>query len=246
MSDAVHIVTFHHGDHVCLFYRDLEEQMAIAAPFVNVGLRRDERCLCVLTKEQSERLIFMLEAAGIDAKKQIERGALWISSPAEAYLAGGRFDREQMVRFLDEGMQKALAAGFTGFRGTGDLSWAALDSHACGDMPEYERLLDKYYPGKPALGICMYDANLFKPRQLDDLMKAHRLALMAHDQGRRAIRIRQGSVFGDVIFDRENPTLFHYAVQQDDSTNLLTVGQESTLTAAIAAVETSLSYQAQA
>src|SRR5690348_4316253 len=42
MSDGTHTISFRHGDHICLFYRDPDEQMAIATPFVQIGLLRGE------------------------------------------------------------------------------------------------------------------------------------------------------------------------------------------------------------
>lgn len=145
-----------------------------------------------------------------------------------------------MVNFLDGGMRDALKLGFSGFRGTGDLSWCVSDSNTCGQMPEYEAMLDRYYPGKSALGICMYDASCFDDTQLDRLMKAHRLALTTTSHGKRAIRIRNGEAFGDVIFDYQSLRLFHYTVQKNDVKELLNVGQELTLTAAMDAVESAL------
>ena len=240
MTPNIHVASFRNGDHICLFYRDAEEQLATAVPFVQVGLMRGERCLCVLPKERMDALFSGLDASGIDARKEMVRGALITATPEESYLKGGAFDRHQMVSFLDQGMREALNLGFTGYRGTGDLSWCVSDSTACGKMPEYEAMLDRYYPGNSALGICMYDANLFDAVQLDALMNAHRLALISKAHGKRAIRIRNGNAFGDVIFDYESPCLFHYTIQKNDGKELLNMGQESTLTAAMDAVESEL------
>lgn len=236
----IHVASFRNGDHICLFYRSAEEQLATAAPFVQVGLLRGERCLCVLPPERMDGLFSRLDAGGIDVRKEVSRGALLTATPEESYLKGGSFDRQQMVNFLDDGMREALKLGFNGCRGTGDLSWCVADSNTCGQMPEYEAMLDRYYPGKAALGICMYDANCFDNEQLDRLMEAHRLALTTIGHGKRAIRIRNGGAFGDVIFDYQSPRLFHYTVQKNGAKELLNMGQELTLTAAMDAVESAL------
>jgi hypothetical protein len=86
----------------------------------------------------------LLRASGINPQKEVARGALLLSSPEEAYLVGGQFDRHAMIKFLDEAMQEAINLGFTGFRGTGDLSWAARDTGACAQMAEYEAMLNKF------------------------------------------------------------------------------------------------------
>jgi hypothetical protein len=241
MHNEVHVVSFRHGDHICSFYRDEEEQMAIAAPFVRVGLLAGERCLCVLPQLQTELLLAALESSGINTSEEIARGALLLATPQQAYLAGGKFQRHAMAKLLDDGMREAVTMGFTGFRGTGDLSWAASDMGACGEMPEYEAMLDKYYPGKRSLGICMYDMRLFSAVQVEILMKAHRLSILHPSEEQRAIRIRKGRIFGDVLFDRTRPSsLFHFVVQKDDSAQVLMSGQDSSLTGAMKAVETVL------
>lgn len=240
MTPDIHVASFRNGDHICFFYRDAEEELATAAPFVRVGLLRGERCLCVLPAPRIDSLFAWLDSRGLDARKEVSRGALIAVTPEESYLKAGRFDRDQMIGFLDDGMREALKLGFSGFRGTGDLSWAVSSANMCGHVIEYEHLLDKYYPGKPTLGICMYDANLFQEEQLQRLIEAHRLALTAPSENRRAIRIRNGKAFGDVIFDRMSARLFHYTVQETDKNELLNVGQESSLTAAIDAVEAAL------
>jgi hypothetical protein len=241
MAVGIPAISFRQGDHICLFYREPQEQMDVAAPFVEIGLLRGERCLCVLNPDQTEYLCESLARRGMDASHEISRGALVLATPQEAYLRGGKFDREEMVKLLDDGMREALALGFTGFRGTGDLSWAAHDTHACGRIPEYEEALDRYYPGKAALGICMYDQRLFTPAQREALQRAHRLSILNSSDDKRSVRIRKGRIFGDVVFDRNvDSPLFHFVVQRENSADVLLSGQESTLTGAIGAVENAL------
>jgi MEDS: MEthanogen/methylotroph, DcmR Sensory domain len=242
MTAAVHVASFHSGDHICFFYRDAEEQLDTAAPFVQIGLLRGERCLVVLSNEKMQQLLARLEHAGIDTEKEIQRGDLMPCTPEEVYLKGGKFDRDMMIKSLDDSMREALKLGLNCFRATGDLGWAVGDSAVCGQLPEYESLLDKYYPGKPCLGICMYDVNTFDEATLARVMDAHRIALTAPSPSKRAIRIRNGSAFGDVIFDRTSPQLFHYTVQKTGSHELLNLGQESSLTGAVDAVESALLF----
>jgi hypothetical protein len=240
MKPDIHVAAFRNGDHICLFYRDVEEQLSTAVPFVQLGLLRGECCLCVLPDDRMGSFMSYLRGAGVDTEKEIARGALLTAKPEDSYLSGGSFDRGQMVSFLDSHMHEALRAGFTGFRGTGDLSWAVKDTNTCGHVSEYEAMLDSYYPGKPALGICMYDANLLDEAQLNRIIAAHRLALTVPSTNKRAIRIRNGVTFGDVIFDRASAHLFHYTVQKTGRNELFSVGQEETLTAAMDAVEAAL------
>jgi hypothetical protein len=241
MSNGMDVISFRHGDHICLFYSDIVEQMSIAAPFVKVGLLRCERCLCVLTEAQNDQLCASLRASGINPEAEIARGAMVLATPEDAYLSGGKFDRKAMVKLLDDSMQEAARMGFAGFRGTGDLSWAAQVTGMCGQLTEYEAMLDNYFPGKQSLGICMYDMRLFSPRDVNSLMKAHRLAILHPEPTKRAIRIRRKGMFGDVIFDRAHPSsVFHFVVQKDNSKEVLMSGQEGSLGGAMNAVEAAI------
>jgi hypothetical protein len=75
---------------------------------------------------------------------------------------------------------------------------------------------------------------------ISQVMDAHRVALTCPSPQKRAIRIRNGGAFGDVIFDRTSPSLFHYTVQNKGSSELLNVGQELSLGSAIDAVESAI------
>jgi hypothetical protein len=86
----------------------------------------------------------------------------------------------------------------------------------------------------------MYDVRLFEHDRLQQLVRSHHFSLAAASESTRSIRMRDGNAFGDVIFDRYRPSLFHYKVQTDNSPQLITVGQELTLDGALDAVKSSL------
>lgn len=241
MASALHIVSFTRGDHICLFYRDLKDQLSTAVPFIAIGLRRNERCFCVLPKPVHSSLLEALSDDEINTRKEIERGALLLTTPEETYLQDGGFDRARMTKLLEAKVKEALAHGFQGFRAAGDLSWAAQDTSCCAQLPEYEIMMSEFYPQRPALGLCMYDVRLFDPNQLRELMQIHQSAVSSPDDVKRAIRIRNGTAFGDIIFDRSSPSVFHYTVQEDDSPKVLATGQEPSLPHAFASVRYFLS-----
>src|ERR1700733_7681230 len=141
MTHDSHLASFRKGDHICFVYQDAEEQLSTASPFVQIGLARGERCLCVLPNARLDGLFSWLDDHGVDTQKELSRGALMVATPGEAYLKGNGFDRHQMVKLLDDAMHESLRLGFSGFRGTGDLTWAVSDDNACGQMAEYEAML---------------------------------------------------------------------------------------------------------
>jgi hypothetical protein len=243
VSFPLHALSFTKGDHICLCYRDWQDQISISAPFVEIGLRREERCLCILPEDRQLSLLEALKDRGINPRMELERGALVLLSPEQTYLRDGTFDSARMVELWEAIVKESLSLGFECCRAMGDLSWAAQSSACCARLPQYEAVMDRFYPGKPALGLCLYDTRLFAADQLRDLMNLHRFALSSPDPFKRAIRIREGRRYGDIIFDRRLASVFHYTVREDDSTEFLGTGQESSLAVALAKVKNILSQR---
>jgi len=240
MASVVHVLAFTKGDHVCLFYRDLEDWTSTAAPYVQLGLSRQERCFCVVPEEHALALRAALRAVGVDLAAEESRGTLVIQPPEKVYLPDGRFDGARMTGLLKTAVQDAVAHGFTGFRALGDLGWAARDARCCAQLPAYEAMMAEFYPHNPAVGLCTYDIRLFDVFQLQELMQLHQVALSLPEPAKRSIRLRHGSSYGDIVFDRSLPTVFHYAVLRDDSPALVASGQEPSLNEAMSSVKTAL------
>lgn len=240
MGSAVHVLAFSKGDHVCLFYRDLADWTATAAPYIQLGLSRQERCFCVVPEAHAQALCAALSAARIDCAAEQARGALFIQPPDAVYLPDGHFDGHRMTALLQAAVREAVEDEFQGFRALGDLGWAARDAGCCAQLPAYEAMMAEFYPSHPALGLCTYDIRLFDHHQLDELMQLHQLALSAPEPSKRSIRLRNGQRYGDIVFDPALPYLFHYAVGADGSPEVIASGQEPSLSGAMTSVRTAL------
>ena len=161
------------GDHLCLFYDQPAEQLAITAEYLALGLQRGERCLYVSDVAMIVALRATLAEAGLDVKQERARGALVLLTTDEAHLTGGRFDAEGMLAMLGRAVDSALAAGFTGLRAAGDMSWLLDDKPGSDQVLEYEALLNEFYPRFPALGLCLYDRRRLHPLALEGALRAH-------------------------------------------------------------------------
>jgi MEDS: MEthanogen/methylotroph, DcmR Sensory domain len=162
------------GDHICALYENAQEQLSIAAAYVADGLRNDERCLYVDRSAAAlERFRAALGAAGIDAERMAKRGALIESTSAEVHLAGGRFDSERMLRLLNDAVEAALDAGFKGLRTCGDMSWLLEEPEGADRIVEYEALLNQFFRGVRALGMCLYDRSRLPPAIVDHALATH-------------------------------------------------------------------------
>lgn len=241
-STNLSVVHFRLGDHICLFYRSQSELLATLVPYVRFGLERNERCFCVESSDVCRELVAQLEAAGIQAERLIERGALILVDPQQVYFNRGKFDPAVMTDLLVNAIREAVEHGFSGFRAAGDMGWALDNKPGCDRLLEYETLMDRFYPSKPAVGLCSYPIEGFSPENLEQVLAAHRFALLEDHPStqHRTLRIRNGKFFGDVAFCDAEPEVFHCLIQPTSGGEILSWTHERSLGEAVTSVERQL------
>ena len=206
---------FKNGDHTCVFYHSIDELMQVLNPYIADGLRRGERCFCAQKSEVLKRLIYDLRYLGIDPEKEIQRGALELRSEDDTYFPNRRFEPEAMMEMLVRSIRAAHEQGFRSFRSAGELSWATEGRNLCDLVIGYEELVDEYYPGKPAIGLCQYQIEKFPPEVLEAVVRAHRMKLVeAANSCHSSLYIRNGHWAAEVVADKTkgNPR-YYYVVQ---------------------------------
>jgi len=235
------LVQFKRGDHICLFYRDERMLVQTLAAYLAAGLNKGERCFCAQKPHLIPRILKALELLGVDADGYVAIGALEIHTEDEVYFPGGRFEPKIIIEMLERSIEEAIAAGFTGFRTAGEMSWALKDTrceegNCCDQLLNYEKLVQAAYPGKPAIGICQYPFGRFPSRVVASVLDAHRMALEETMAGTNhsTLTIRRGNYLADIITDRLHPgEAFHYVVQGQGSFDVLSWGVEPTMEQAL-------------
>jgi hypothetical protein len=208
---------FRHGDHSCIFYHSGNALMEVLTPYIAEGLRRGERCF-VQKPHISTRLLSDLHCVGFDTTDLVLRGVLEVHSENEVYVQNGRFDPGAMMDMLMRSLNEALRRGFTAFRTAGNLSWALEGRNVSDRLLEYEGLVNGYYPGRPAIGLCQYDTNAFSPPVIESVIKAHDLHvsdLLPSSPSYSGISIRSGNYWFDIVADKVKLSPeYHYVVQR--------------------------------
>ena len=235
------LVQFKRGDHICLFYRDERMLVQTLAAYLAAGLNKGERCFCAQKPRLIPRILQALELLGVNTNDHVSRGALEIHTEDEVYFPAGKFEPQIMMDMLERSIEDAIAAGFTGFRTAGEMSWALQDTrcqdgNCCDQLLNYEKLVQAAYPGKPAIGICQYPLGRFPSSVVASVLDAHRMALEETMAGTNhsTLTIRHGNYLADIITDRLNPgEAFHYVVQGRGSFDVLSWGVEPTIEQAL-------------
>ncbi len=164
---------YRQGDHVCTLFASRREQIDAAVEFIAGGLAHGDRCLYVCCEQTPEAFRGELRAAGIDVEAEEARGALELVTKAEAHLSGGSFDAARMIEMLASALSDALASGFTGLRGAGDMTWLLDGAPGSHELLAYEALLNYYCANRPVVLLCQYNRDKLPPKILDSCLATH-------------------------------------------------------------------------
>lgn len=164
-------------DHVCLIYETQAEQFRVVVPFIRIGLERGERCAYIGEESGVAAVLAAMGAGGIDVARATRSGALVLATERETYLSEGCFDPERMIAFLAGATRAALAAGYSAFRATGEMTWVLAGGAGSERLIDYEAKLNRLFPAEKCLGICQYQRSKFSPELLVGVIRTHPLVI---------------------------------------------------------------------
>ena len=170
-----------HGDHVCLLFKDPFSQLSDAVDFLMEGLHRGERLLYACDEHTADEIRIKFIEKGINAAREIERGALEIIAAKDIYVSGGDFIPEKVVQFFKGYIEATVRAGFTGLRVAAESSWALKNPDWLSRLGEYEALVGEYIRNEnpPALGLCQFNRNRFNPEAIRMALDTHGAAILS-------------------------------------------------------------------
>lgn len=114
-----------------------------------------------------------LFAAGLDLKKELERGALVLSSD-QGHLNRGRFDIARMLQLLEGAANGAVSDGFAGLWASGDMTWEFAGESNLDKLSEYELRLEEVMWRHPHLsGICLYRRDTLPAHAIETALVSH-------------------------------------------------------------------------
>ena len=160
--------------HICLFFRNLDEQWQMMRPYLLDHLGTGVPVLYIQDGTPPERLLELMRAEGLPVDELTANGLLRILSPEQAYLLTGRFDAQRMLAFMESAILAALAAGYDRVFLTGEMTWSLPNAPGAEGMMHYEALLNPLvdkYPGSTI--VCQYDLRRFDGPSLLDALLTH-------------------------------------------------------------------------
>jgi CheY-like chemotaxis protein len=161
------------GDHLCNVHANAEEQRAMVGAFFRSGLTHGARCCYIAHARPSVEVAGMLEAAGIDVRRERRRGALVVMSTRDAYVATGRFDPDRTIESVERLAHDARENGFAGLYVTGEMTWALAGAAGSERLVEYEARVASVFRDGTVAALCQYDRSRFPPELLRDVVRTH-------------------------------------------------------------------------
>jgi hypothetical protein len=231
---------FEHGDHACIFYQSEDSLADVLIPYIIEGLQKQEKCLCVQSPEMLKRIEVELRQRGFDFDKEVRSGALQLMDGPQRYLSGEKFRPTAIVEATVKSLEECKRLGFSGFRGSGDLSWAAEARVAAKDILEYEHAVGKCFQNYPFTGLCQYSIKSFPKKTVSEILRAHRIHVVdpSPPSASSWIQIRNKNFVAEIITDKASEDKsYSYIVRRTDSKDVLGYGNAPSFASAKARAE---------
>jgi signal transduction histidine kinase len=160
-------------DHLCSIYENLDEYLAVAIPFIRIGLNRGEKCIYIADDGTEAVVRDAMYADGIDVERAISTDCLVLAKKEATYLKHGSFDPEWMFTFWEEATAKAVSQGFPALRATGETEWVLRGAPGLERWMEYESRLTHLLAHYNCFALCQYNRRLFPPELVLDVVRTH-------------------------------------------------------------------------
>jgi anti-anti-sigma regulatory factor len=161
------------GDHACLTFSDADERLDIVAAFVQDGLDRGDKVVCLTDALAPAELSAQLSERGLPIEATTCSGQLEVATSVSAYVVDGAFDPVQVISALRTRIDDALAEGYPGLRISADMVWALRPVSGLEQLLTFEVQFSELLASRPATVVCQYDRAGFDAVSLAGASAAH-------------------------------------------------------------------------
>jgi len=168
------------GSHNCLYYESTENLLEFVAYFFEQGFRINESCAWIVPQSLGVKGAKAALGERIkDLNIYTEKGQLELLSHEDSYLRPGIFSPDEVLELVTKKEQDVLKQGYSGLRGSGDVSW--LQEKDWDKWVAYEKALDKMIPNKKITALCTFPVEKFDIGKLLTLSCSHGVTIRIKD-----------------------------------------------------------------
>ncbi|MEN6349402.1 MAG: MEDS domain-containing protein [Syntrophomonas sp.] len=157
------------GEHIICLYDDLMELEDASLAFLNEGLDRGEKCICLNCPNKPDSYYqFLVDNV---VSQPVKPNQLAFIDATDVYLNKNRLDPLHMIIFLMRKLREASLEGYKSTRYIMDMGWTGFDDWGLLDC---EALLNKYLiPYFSCTLLCGYNLERLNPRLLREIAINH-------------------------------------------------------------------------
>lgn len=169
---------FPEGTHMCLIYDNEEQRKKIISRFMATGIALGEQVGYFADTTTPQEVKAWMEEMGVKLPEETENGRFSIFRAESVYCPTGKFVPSEMLARLGDCYERAVNAGYTGARVSGEMSWALKGIQGSDRLMEYEALINTVGERHPVTPICQYDARRFDGATLLNVLKVHPMMIV--------------------------------------------------------------------
>jgi hypothetical protein len=161
-------------EHVCSIYKNPTQQFSQIIPFLVNGLIDNFKCVYVCDENTKEQVISEFKKTGFNIDKYLKTKQFELLTPADSYLKNGHFNPEYLYSIIRDFESKALASGYKGLYGTGEMTWVFHGENINQELIRYENELNNVLKDTRSMILCQYDESKFDHQILTDIIRTHK------------------------------------------------------------------------
>jgi hypothetical protein len=154
------------GCHICYLFGDEDERVRVLTRFFEAGRRARERMLYLADRQSPDEMRTRLGFGHADED-------MMAKAAGDFCYPDGQFSDDRMLEMVKAFYADAVRDGYTGARGSGEMSWTLRGVKGAELALRYEARLTDVLAEYPAVAICQYDVRLFDGAAVMDVLSTH-------------------------------------------------------------------------
>jgi len=163
-------VTAEVGDHIAHFFRGDDQRFSVLGPYIETGLRRDERCIFISSPDTGTALCDWLSNRGVRVDEA--------RSDDRLLLHAGRDSTDAMKELADRLDATTQNEDPPFIRWAGDADWCLDRKITVEEMLHWESLYDEHCSDWRLLALCQFDLTTFESDVIMDALRTHPYCVM--------------------------------------------------------------------
>ncbi len=166
------------GAHFCHLYETRDDLVDTLVPFFAAGLENNEQCLWVTSEPLgADEATRELARRVPDLSCRIERGQIQIVNHSAWYTRRERLDADSLLREWGEAEHSALAAGYSGLRATGNVTFLRT-REGWREFERYEARVTEAFAGRRLIALCSYNIDKSHAADVLDVVRNHQFTVV--------------------------------------------------------------------